>query len=106
MDHSYHSITTAAIEAIEAMVQDPRDTSICDASSVRAVAVSVYWSWARLVGEAAQQEDSDRMEQMIRGMVQPDRALIHSTPNELPTGPSRSVAPHGEPDRPWSIRRS
>lgn len=71
MDHSYESITAAATEAIEAMATEPRDTIICDAGSVRSVAVGVYWSWARLVGDAARPEDSDRMEQMIRGMAGP-----------------------------------
>jgi hypothetical protein len=71
MDHSYQSITTAAIEAIEAMAREPRDTSICDASSVRAVAAGVYWSWTQLVGDAARQEDSDKMIRMISGMPRP-----------------------------------
>jgi hypothetical protein len=71
MNHSYQSITTAAIEAIEAMVSEPRDTSICDASSVRAVASRVYWSWAQLVGDAARQEDSDKMIRMISEMARP-----------------------------------
>lgn len=71
MDHTYQSITTAAIEAIEAMAREPRDTIICDASSVRNVAVGVYWSWTQLVGEAARQEDSEKMIRLIGGMARP-----------------------------------
>lgn len=86
MDDSYQSITAAATDAIEAMANEPRDTSICDVRSVRAVAVSVYWSWARLVGEAARQEDSDKMERMIRDMVEPDpRAVFANMPFRRPS---------------------
>lgn len=65
MDHSYESITRAATEAIEAMAREPRDTLICDVGSLRSVAAGVYWSWACLVGQAARNEDSDRMASAI-----------------------------------------
>ena len=71
MDYSYESVTSAAICAIEAMAMEPRDTVTSDASSTRGLAASVYWSWARLVGRNARPEDSDRMEQLIRGMAAP-----------------------------------
>lgn len=68
MDHSYQSITAAATDAIEAMAREPRDTVISDASSVHALALSVYWSWSHHVGKEARPEDCERMEQLIRSM--------------------------------------
>ncbi|PIL41932.1 hypothetical protein CR105_27030 [Massilia eurypsychrophila] len=73
MDNSYQWITAVATDAIEAMVKHPRDTIICNADAVRAIAVGVYFSWARHVGKAARPEDIGRMESMISGMAEPSR---------------------------------
>lgn len=61
MDDSYETITTAAIEAIEAMATDPRDTVICEAGSLLSLAANIYWSWTNTVGDKAMLADSDRM---------------------------------------------
>lgn len=61
MVHSYQAITEAAVDAIEAMARDPRDTEICDAGSLLSLAATTYWSWASIVGVAAQDVDCDRM---------------------------------------------
>lgn len=71
MDHSYESITTAAIEAIEAMARESGDTGICSDRYVRDVAADVYWSWAKLVGESARQDDINKLIMMIGGMAKP-----------------------------------
>jgi hypothetical protein len=69
MSHIYQSITTAAIEAIEAMAREPRDTRLCDSRSLRDIAAGVDWSWADLVGEAARQDDIDKLIRIISGMA-------------------------------------
>lgn len=61
MENSYYATTTAAIDAIEAMASDPRDTMICDAGSLLSLAASVYWSWTCLVGDLLLSADNDRM---------------------------------------------
>lgn len=72
---TYEAITAAAIDAIEAMARDSKDTVICDAGSLLSLAASTYWSWASIVGEAAQQVDCDRMIRAI-AELQRKRRLI------------------------------
>lgn len=78
MDDSYDAITTTAIEAIEAMASDPRDTMICDAGSLLSLAASVYLSWGCLVGDLVRPADNDRMLNAIAElqMKRKERALL------------------------------
>jgi hypothetical protein len=61
MQYSYHAVTAAATEAIEAMEKEIYDSALCDAGLLVSLAAGIYWAWTGLVGEAARQSDADRM---------------------------------------------
>lgn len=93
MDHTYNSITAAAVGAIEAAANDLSATSLADAGSVRALAAGVYWSWGKLVGPAARAEDCDRMEAMISRMGGSPTAV--SRPASVPNKGEQTSAAGG-----------
>lgn len=65
----YESITSSALDAIEAMARGPRNTTICSAPDVQALAAYVFFSWLKNAGHLAKRRDAKKMADLIVGMV-------------------------------------
>lgn len=61
MNYSYSDVTAAAAEAIADMCSSQDEPS----APLRAVGAGVYLLWAHLVGDAARQDDDDRIVRMV-----------------------------------------
>ena len=65
MEYTYDQVTAAAAEAIADMADGRHDVIVADAGPRRAASAGVYLLWAHLVGDAARQEDTDRILTLI-----------------------------------------
>jgi hypothetical protein len=65
----YESITASATDAIEAMAERPRDTVLCPAAEVQALAAYVFFSWLQGAGKSAKHSDAKKMTDLIVGML-------------------------------------
>ena len=65
MKYTYDQVTAAAAEAIAEMADGQHDVIVADAGPRRAASAGVYLLWAHLVGDAAKQEDIDRILTLI-----------------------------------------
>jgi hypothetical protein len=69
MTNYYELIAASVTAAIETMADGPRDTVLCPASEVQALAAYVFLSWLQSAGQSAKRSDAKIMAGLIVGML-------------------------------------
>jgi hypothetical protein len=68
MDDTYESITAAAIDAIQAIIDAPKNSVIFLDDSAKVVACCIYFSWVDYAGDSVRQEDTERIMRLINAI--------------------------------------